>query len=262
MSLQQLIELAVLDAMGLLDETEQGQFESAFQSASPQVQAQVRREQTRLCVMDALLPDVNPPAGLRAAVLEAVRRQIAAAEMVADTLPIMRSHNVSRYWRTAAMALAAACVVLAAGTFQMYKSSRETGINVAKDAFTQAMVEKFGGAYVRDVLFNRDTRRVVFSPVAAGTKSQISAFFSPEWKEAKLFHVNLGDAEGRKYKLALIDDHNNVTVLKEFNPTGEMDGVTFVLDRTTAKSHLAVLTTNSSGMDEVVGTGDLPAPTL
>lgn len=80
MSLQELIELAILDAMGLLDEREQASFESAFRTASPSIQAQVRREQTRLSRIEALLPDVTPPAGLRAAVLAAVREQIATAQ--------------------------------------------------------------------------------------------------------------------------------------------------------------------------------------
>src|SRR5882672_10291884 len=114
MNLQQMIELAVLDAMGLLDETEQGQFESAFRAAAPQVRAQVRREQTRLSVIEALLPDVEPPAGLRAAVLDAVRRQILAAGLggrngVAGVLPPMiRSRAVSPWWRAAALGMAAA----------------------------------------------------------------------------------------------------------------------------------------------------------
>jgi len=47
MTLQEMIELAILDAMGLLDEEERLAFELAFRAAAPPVQAQVRREQTR-----------------------------------------------------------------------------------------------------------------------------------------------------------------------------------------------------------------------
>src|SRR5258708_2509980 len=135
MNLQQLIELAVLDAMGLLDETEQGQFESGFAGASPQVQAQVRREQTRLSVMDALLPDVSPPAGLRAAVLEAVRRHILAAESgpALEHPSMLRSRNVSRFWRTASLGLAAACVVMGYATFELYQRSNELQVEMLKD---------------------------------------------------------------------------------------------------------------------------------
>jgi hypothetical protein len=80
MNLQQMIESAILDAMGLLDDSEREQFERAFRTASPVIQAQIRREQTRLSQIEALLPDVTPPASLRAAVVDAVRRQIEAGQ--------------------------------------------------------------------------------------------------------------------------------------------------------------------------------------
>ena len=124
MRLQQLIELAILDAMGLLDEDEQRSFDSAYRTAAPAVQAQVRREQTRLSRIESLLPAVTPPAGLRAAVLEAVRREILAAEMadpaVVGTLPqIVKSRGVSAFWRAASVGMAAAAVVLGITTLQM-----------------------------------------------------------------------------------------------------------------------------------------------
>ena len=269
MNLQQMIELAVLDAMGLLDEAEQGQFEAAFRAAAPQVQAQVRREQTRLSVIDALLPEVEAPAGLRAAVLDAVRRQIVASglsesDSVAGVLPPMiQSRNVSRVWRAAALGLAAAAVVMGVSTFEFYKHSNELQVEMAKDRDMEGLINRFGASYVRSVLFNKDTRRVVFSPAAAGSKGQVSVFMNPEWKEAKLFHSGLGDAEGRTYRLALVDEQNHVvSILKSFNPSGGMDGVTFVLEQPAPKSHLAILTQNSAGTDEVVQTGELPAPTL
>lgn len=116
MSLQELIELAILDAMGLLDEREQSAFEAAFRVASPAIQAQVRREQTRLSRIEALLPDVTPPAGLRAAVLAVIRDEIAAGQkhVVGAIAPTMyKSRGVSPVWRAAALGLAAAAVVLA-----------------------------------------------------------------------------------------------------------------------------------------------------
>lgn len=54
MKTQELIELAVLDAMGLLDEQEREAFDAAFDAAAPAIQAQVRREQTRLSVSEHL----------------------------------------------------------------------------------------------------------------------------------------------------------------------------------------------------------------
>ena len=76
-STRDLIELSLLDAMGLLDDEERAAFERAFAGTSPAVQSHVRREQTRLAQIDFLLPDVEAPAGLRAMVLEAVRKAMA-----------------------------------------------------------------------------------------------------------------------------------------------------------------------------------------
>ena len=96
MKTQELIELAVLDAMGLLDEAEREAFEAGFSSASPAVQAQVRREQTRLCLSEALLPDEEPPAGLRALVVEAVRKAMASVGGAGEGLVGGRRHRHSR----------------------------------------------------------------------------------------------------------------------------------------------------------------------
>ena len=59
-----LLEYAALDALGLLDDAEREEFERAFRAASPEVQAMVRREQTRAADIDAILPRVEAPAGL------------------------------------------------------------------------------------------------------------------------------------------------------------------------------------------------------
>ena len=268
MNLQQLIELAVLDAMGLLDESEQGQFESAFRSASPPVQAQVRREQTRLSVIEALLPDVEPPAGLRAAVVDAVRRQIeieglVRAEGVAGAIPLIPSRRVSPLWRAGALGLAAASFVMGFATLQMSRDVREIERRLGDQGQTQVLIEKFGANYVRDVLFNKDTTRVVFTPRSSQSKSMVSVFLNPEWRDSKLFHMNLGDAERRTYKLALVDEHDRVvSILHTFNPDGSMEGENFELGHPAPKSRLAIMTTSQSGADEIVGTGDLPTPSL
>ena len=70
MTTRELLELASLDAMGLLDDNEHEAFEGAFRAAAPAVQRQVRREQERLTGDTSTLPDVDPPAELVADLLE------------------------------------------------------------------------------------------------------------------------------------------------------------------------------------------------
>ena len=76
MTTHELLELASLDAMGLLDPEEREAFELAFRAAAPALQAQIRREQLRLSYIDGILPVVEPPPGLRARVMAKVREAI------------------------------------------------------------------------------------------------------------------------------------------------------------------------------------------
>lgn len=77
MSTKELIELAQLDAMGLLDEQEARQFEQAMSDAPEEVRENIRREQARLCVIEPVLPDVEPPPSLKLAVMASVRAAMA-----------------------------------------------------------------------------------------------------------------------------------------------------------------------------------------
>jgi len=66
MNTYELLEAAQLDALGLLDDAERDAFDAAFFAASPDVQAQIRREQARLVRTDWLpSSEVEPSAGLK-----------------------------------------------------------------------------------------------------------------------------------------------------------------------------------------------------
>lgn len=269
MTLQQLIEMAILDAMGLLDEQERDQFESAFRSASPAVQAQVRREQTRLSRIESLLPDVQAPAGLRAAVLEAVRQQIdlGLAQGPADSqiLPqFLHSRGVSRFWRAGALGLAAAATVLGVTTFYFIGQTVKLSQMVQGDAMVAAFTERFGASYVHRIIFDKDTRRVVFEPAVDGFKGEASLWVHPEFKLPKFFYQGPAVPDGRVYKLAIVDASDRVVeTLSIFNPDGRVQTpVVAKLPRTGVR--LAILASSEDGAtpDSIVGRGELPGPSL
>lgn len=122
MNTRELIENSLLDAMALLDEQETEAFERAFRAASPAVQAHVRREQTRLSHIEQLLPKVEPPAELRAAVIEAVRiemdlaEELAANKVRSPIFTLLPSQRVSAMWRAAAIGFMTAAVVFGTTT--------------------------------------------------------------------------------------------------------------------------------------------------
>ncbi|MDP6987599.1 MAG: hypothetical protein QGG74_06105 [Phycisphaerales bacterium] len=122
----ELAELALLDAYGLLEAADQIRFEQAFLAVSPDVQAEVRRIQTEIATDDALLPDCEPPAELKARVLDRIHAAMAmntAGILGMDEMPFQRD-TVGRIgpggrvlgsvwtWRMAALVLLGVCLTL------------------------------------------------------------------------------------------------------------------------------------------------------
>ncbi|MEX2217525.1 MAG: hypothetical protein WD749_02095 [Phycisphaerales bacterium] len=271
MSMQELIELAILDAMGLLDEEERIAFELAFRGAAPAVQAQVRREQTRLSRIEDFLPRVDAPAGLRAAVIEAVRREIAAGQaasmnpalLVAESM--VRPRTINPLWRTAALGLAAAAIVFGITTFQWQARYKEITDQLQANGFLEAIQKELKGdaGFIQSVLFSKDTRRVVFSG-ENGYKGEASLFLNPEWKDkARFFCRSINSGNGKTLKLALIDQNDRIIEeLATFTSQGELLPLEVPI-ASGKRGKIAVMTSGKSGrFDEVIVKGDLPAPAL
>ncbi len=257
MTTQELIELSLLDAYGLLEEAEREAFERAFRAASPALQAHVRREQTRLSRMDNILPDVEPPAGLRAAVLEAVRRAMAAARpglriraRMGWMPPLLPSRNVSPVWRAAALAMATAAVLFAAATLYIRGEYAQYRRTIQSDTLLAELSKKFGAPYVHDVIFDADTKRAVFTRPDDQPGAQASLFVNPEWDRAKFFCEGLEAKEGRTLRIAIVNERDEVVrVLHTFAPNGTLTPEEFELgpgaDR--AGLNLAILRSEAGG---------------
>ncbi|MCW5776318.1 MAG: hypothetical protein KIS87_07770 [Phycisphaeraceae bacterium] len=225
MTTSELMEHAMLDVLALLDEEEQSAFDRAFRSASPEVQAQVRREQTRLARIDALLPDVEPPVTLRARVLAAVRAAMSASSSPAEAAAIHIAQNarsvehrslghrrrVTPWWRAAALGATAAAVVLGTLLVQMHSDYQRLENDLKRDALLSQLVETFGSRYVTDAIFDADTRRVAFRPDAPGSQGRAAVWYHPDWDSARFFVVDLPvSAPDSTYRLVVLDDQGNV----------------------------------------------------
>ena len=120
----QLIELSVLDAYGLLEPIEVDLFNRAFHEAPVAIQEEIIQLQESLALDDSLLPTDLPSKALKQRVLDAVTD---AADQEAKRLaPLaligarsgasrrdMTSSKQTLFWRTAAMVLLGVSVVLA-----------------------------------------------------------------------------------------------------------------------------------------------------
>ncbi|MBM4108434.1 MAG: hypothetical protein FJ255_06415 [Phycisphaerae bacterium] len=218
MNTQELIELAQLDALCLLDEREREAFERAFAAASPAVRRHVREEQARFAQLDMLLPMDEPPAILREKVLARIRAAMAESSgsagplrLSAGELPIGRSRRVSPLWRAAALGFATAAVLLGAVSMQMFQQVEETQRNLRDGALVDEVRRAWGTRYVEDVLFDAGTTRVAFRTVGdQGGRGQASVFINPEWSSSLLFSMNLSHKQDGSYRLVVVDDRNQV----------------------------------------------------
>lgn len=219
MTTHELLEMASMDALGLLDADEREAFERAFRTAPPAVQAQIRREQLRASAGDELLPAVEPPPGLRARVLAAVReaitgsltvRKISGGAVVPELRPV---YGVNRLWRIGAIACAAAAIVLGFTTLQLrtdYRDIRDgLSDHVVRDAILKDFSSRFSAA-----MFDPRTRFVQFSADHPGAEPAFAGkallVLDPEARSGQLFVKDLPSG-GAEFELIVEDEHGNVT---------------------------------------------------
>jgi len=235
MTQRELLENALLDALSLLDEEDSAAFNEAFHAAPPHVQAQVRREQTRLARLDSLLPDVTPPATLRARVLAAVqsamaerRAQDAHAALRLDDpdtiarLPQMaHRRKVAAVWRAVALGCAAAAIVLGVTAVQLQGLLQD--FRSQEDVLVSAIRDKFGPDYLIQALVDDSTQRITLVGNDSGfaNNAKAAVWVNPDWRTAKLFGINLPATEGSQYRLVVVDENNvPVSIVAEFTFNG------------------------------------------
>lgn len=249
MKTYELLEFAALDAHGLLDDQEREAFERAFGSASPSLQAQVRREQARLAQSDVGLPPVEPPVGMKSRVMAAVRdavgigtsradsreqvfvgvEQIGVGEMGVGinqqpalrlTPDILPSRGVSHWWRAGAVGAMAAAMVFAFAMLQVRAESEAIAQRMQSNEISQHFLDEFGSRFEQS-LFNENTRFVAFSPTAEEFAGRAVVMLDPVRKTGQILVKDL-PATGGEYSLVVVDADGNPTgtAIVTFRSTG------------------------------------------
>lgn len=233
-----LFEMANLDVLGLLDADEREAFERAFRAATPAVQAQIRREQTRLAFsgMNDILPQVEAPLGLRARVLNALREAMqsvamrpreATPEIAGRIVPdLAPSRGVSKWWRAGAIGAVAASIVFGFAALQMQADTRQLAQAQENNMMTELFMKQYGPTFERSFL-SPQTRFVQFTSASHVTgasdpdgAAKAMLLLDEESKKAQLFLKNLPGEAGR-YSLVVIDGSGQVShAVLEFRPTG------------------------------------------
>jgi hypothetical protein len=212
MKTQELLELAALDALGLLDEAEREAFDIAFRAAPPALQAQIRREQTRIAGDDSLLPKIEAPMGLKARVLAAWREAVEAvserspARRLVGALTLMPSRGVSPFWRAGAIGCAAASVVLAVVMFNI-RSQFDTFTTASNQLSRQEFFAKELGPRFQKLFTSPTTKHVAFVPTSNAVKVQAQLMIDPETNTGLLYACQLPDSPGG-YALVRLDEND------------------------------------------------------
>jgi hypothetical protein len=134
---KQLIELAVLDAHGLLDPIESDVFTRSFHDAPASIQDEIIQMQRDFALDDSLLPSDVPNSSLKKQVLHAVAeaadqeaRRLAPLALIGARASAMRgklgTSKQTYFWRTAALILFGVAVVL--GIMAVESNQRATRV--------------------------------------------------------------------------------------------------------------------------------------
>ncbi|MEK6702340.1 MAG: hypothetical protein AABZ53_08760 [Planctomycetota bacterium] len=241
MTIQELIENAQLDALGLLDERERDDFDRAFRAAPPALQAQLRREQARLCQIDTLLPQGEASPGLFERILAAVRAargeeatqpvEHEGSARVARTLPMTQATRVHRFWRATAIGFATASIVLSGVFIYLQRTAENKQLAAEREARDSGLVATFHPQFYTEQLFAKDTGRYVLTGVSPQFLGKCAVYTSPQWEgQARLYCQSVPAAKGNSLRIVVLDAAGNIErELSEFNSEGSLETRTFTL---------------------------------
>lgn len=202
MSREELLELAALDAFGLLEEFESALYTRSFHDSPAAVQEEVLELQARLSSDEKLLPSEQPDPALRQKVLEAVARAIdsesAGLKPLAtigrrtnessDGLGSIHLSRSGQFWRAAAFMLAGVVIVIAYLGRDVYKYS-QTLARLAILSDTREELKELIGPTFEDFLTNPRCQTRALLPVDDTKAASVVFFFDARSNQAFLLAI-------------------------------------------------------------------------
>ncbi|MEO1583924.1 MAG: hypothetical protein AAFR96_05035 [Planctomycetota bacterium] len=274
MSPEKLLELALLDAGGVLDRHESDEFESAFAEASPEIKAQVRREQSRFADLTEILPDVSPRPELKSLVLDAVRdashtqrdavgRAIvsheASARREATRRTARRTARRANAWRVATFAFATGFAATGLMAFQLNQEFEDVSDSIAANDGVSFFLENADRSGFRAAVIDDSFERAALTPTQPASDITVSSdagaavFYSAATGEGFLTFRDLPQIEPTQiFALVVLDDDGNVTnELTRFPSVGETNVIAFEYDASMGAG-FAVAVASPDGQLDVV----------
>lgn len=239
MTRQELLELAALDGLGLLDSYEAALYTRSFHHAPAAVQDEILRLQAEIASDESLLPDVEPEESLRERVLRKVAEAIEKVDAELAPLATIGRNRRSAddndrrssfrssgpFWRAAAFILTGSLAVT--GFFLMHAQQGQE--EIARLALTNItsdqLIERIGPG-ITDYIFNSNVERVVLKPVNSGTKLEAVLFVNHEDGTAFLVTNNFSQRLNPTYRVQVSNPGSKPENVHQFTSTaGTLDGL-------------------------------------
>ncbi len=237
MTPRQLLELASLDALGLLDDVESAMYTRSFHDAPATVQDEVLRLQGEIANDPVLLPGEEPDPELRERVLKAVADALARDDSLAPLARIGRQRRIAdrdidtrvtlggsgQFWRAASFAMAGVSLIMA----YFMAMGRQASDDVAAAALWNNTVElevllsPLATAFLLD-----DSTKVDLHPLNPTAVYNASLYVNRESGLALILVSNLPAAKGEAYVLqAVVPGSSEPTPVKRFRAEAGFGGV-------------------------------------
>lgn len=242
MSREELLELAALDALSLLDEYEAALFTRSFHHAPTAVQEEIKELQAAFATDDSLLPDVEPSPELRGRILSGMAKAIESEsvefaplatigrprlENRAPAPPRASLTSSGQFWRAASFVLVGVLASLLVFASQRQQSSDKIEAWVM-DLFAQEQVEAILAEEAADDIIGRDFMEFLQTPgvqfVALSSDNEGAAgvlMYDAVSQDA--FLLTFGLSTHTEY--AISATNGSATVSKTFEPLRQMHGL-------------------------------------
>lgn len=262
MTMTELVELATLDAYGLLPPADSVKFERAFMAAPAEVQSEIRRIQTDFATNETFLGDEVPPDALRGRILTAISQAIESeAEHLAPLATIgdkagsataedtyANSYSPTRpmtsdwTWRMAALILLGVAVALAIFGSDVYRQSKGLAAYVTGQV-TYDELGNLAGPQLTEFLDNPNCR--IFKLDSVEGNGHIRLAVNENTGEAFILGMDLGpEVEASQLRIVSTDGTSQTIAVLDPNASSlgqSIESIDMNLFAATKYGHLEVV---------------------
>jgi hypothetical protein len=229
MRIEELLELAALDAYGLLDEYEAELYTRSFHHAPVAVQDEILRIQAAIASDQSALPADLPSPELRRRVLDAVARaieedarELAPLASIGQRFAINSAHPPAargplalsgQFWRAAALIMVGVSIVLAWFGAEARQRADEIS-RLALQNNTLGQLEVLLDPTFKQYIAKPNCRQHLFTNRAAGTTMLAAVYLDPA--DGSAFLLVLGAPTGVNYTLRAVMDDGTTESIESF----------------------------------------------